>query len=106
MILIPALLAGCVTGPEAHKDLLAFLEAGKTTREQTFLTLGQPSGSFEQERILTYRLGQYGEKGYYLISPKVLLPSQAASWENVHFSLVLVFDEMGRLRTHQLVRVN
>lgn len=106
MILASALLAGCVTPPNARSDLLAFLEAGKTTREEAILKLGQPSGSFEQDRILTYRIGRYGEQGYFIISPKVILPAQGASWQNVRFSLVLVFDEAGRLRKHELVPVD
>lgn len=101
-----ALLAGCVTPPNARKDLLAFLEPGRTTREEVLLKLGQPSGSFEQEKILTYRLGQYGEEGYFIIAPKVFIPAQGASWQNVNFSLVIVFDEQGRLRKHELVKVN
>lgn len=106
LILISALITGCVTPPDARTDLLAFLEAGQTTREEVLLKLGQPSGSFEQDRIFTYRIGQYGEHGYFIISPKVVLPAQGATWQNVHFSLVLVFDELGRLRKHHLIRVD
>jgi hypothetical protein len=104
--LIAALLAGCAMPPNARTDLLAFLETAKTTREEAILKLGQPSGSFEQDRILTYRIGQYREEGYFVISQKVILPGQGASWKNVRFSLVLVFDEAGRLRKHELVRVD
>jgi hypothetical protein len=106
VILISALLSGCVTPPNARPDLLAFLETGKTMREEAILKLGQPSGSFEQDRILTYRIGQDGERGYFIISPKVILPAQGASWQNVRFSLVLVFDGAGRLQKHELVRVD
>lgn len=105
-ILISLLLTGCATPPNARTDLLAFLEAGKTTREEVLLTLGQPSGSFEQERIFTYRIGEYGEHGYFIISPKVVLPAQSTSWQNVQFSLVIVFDDQGRLRKQQLIRVD
>ena len=105
-ILISALLTGCVTPPNARKDLLAFFETGRTTREEVLLKLGQPSGSFEQDRILTYRIGQYGEEGYFIVSPKVVYTAQAANWQNVHFSLVIVFDEQGRLRKHELVKVD
>lgn len=105
-ILIFTLLTGCVTPPNARKDLLAFLEPGRTTREEVLLKLGQPSGSFEQEKILTYRIGQYGEEGYFIVSPKVFYPGQSASWQNVHFSLVIVFDGQGRLRKHELVKVD
>lgn len=99
-------MTGCVTPPNARTDLLAFFETGKTTREEVLLRLGQPSGSFEQERIFTYRIGQYGEQGYFIISPKFVLPAQAASWQKVQFSLVIVFDKQGSFRKHELVRVD
>lgn len=105
-ILMGMLGAGCVTTPNARQDLLNFMEPGRTTREEVLLRLGQPSASFEKEKIFTYRLGQYGEQGYYIISPKTILPAQGASWQNVHFSLVIVFDEEGRLRKHKLVKVD
>lgn len=105
-ILVATFLAGCVTPPYARKDLLTFLQIGKTTREEVLLELGQPSAAFERERILTYRIGQYGEEGYFVVSPKVVLPAQAPSWQNVHFSLVMVFDEQGRLQNHKLIRVD
>lgn len=99
------LLAGCATVPEGRTDLLDFLTVGKTTREEVILSLGQPSASFEHDRILTYRLGTSGEKAYYIVSPKTLIPSQAASWDNVTYSLVILFDDQGRYRKHQLVHV-
>jgi hypothetical protein len=36
----------------------------------------------------------------------VVAPAQAASWQNVRFSLVIVFDEQGRLRRHEMVKVD
>lgn len=77
-----------------------FLEIGATTRQQTILKLGQPSASFEQDTILTYRLGHEPEQGYYVVSPKAMLP-----WQSVRYSLVLVFDENGVLRKQNLVDV-
>lgn len=106
MAAVLLMFSGCVTPPHARKDLLQFFAIGKTTREEVLLRLGQPSASFEQDRIFTYRVGQYGEEGYYIISPKVVLPAQGASWQDVRFSLVIVFDEKGRLQKHQLVQVD
>src|ERR1041385_3973269 len=97
-LLLSILATGCVTPPAARKDLLDFLQPSTTTREEVLLTLGQPSGSFEKDRILTYRIGQQGEHGYYIVSPKVVVPAQSATWQNVHFSLVMVFDDQGRLK--------
>lgn len=105
-VLLSVLANGCVTPPNARPDLLTFLRTGETTREEVLLELGQPSASFERDRIITYRIGQYGEQGYYIISPRVVLPAQSASWQNVHFSLVIVFDEHGRLQNHKLIRVD
>src|SRR3972149_3560063 len=53
------LLTGCATAPplKGRADLLDFLTDGKTTREEVALKLGQPSGKFERENIVTYRLG-------------------------------------------------
>ena len=65
------------------------------------LKLGQPSASFEQDRILTYRVGEDSKQGYYLISPNPLRP-----WEQVHYSLVLVFDARGVLEKQSRVLVH
>jgi hypothetical protein len=94
-------LASCMpTVPFADPNLLSFLRMGETTRQDVLLMLGQPSASFEQERILTYRLGQDSTQGYYLVTP-----SQFSQWQNVHYSLVLVFDANGRLEKQRLVPV-
>lgn len=98
-------LTSCITRPPSRTDLFDFFNIGKTTREEIMLQLGQPSGSFENDRILTYRVGQYREEGYYIVSPKSALPTQGGSWAGVRYSLVIVFDEKGRLQKHQLVPV-
>jgi len=95
-------LAGCATPiPGASPDLLAFLQIGKTTREEVLLKLGQSSASFEHERILTYRIGEDPSQGRYVITPRAMMP-----WQKVHYSLVLVFDEDGRLQKQNLVKVD
>jgi hypothetical protein len=95
------IVAGCVTPiPGARPDLLTFLKEGQTKREEVIVTLGQPSGTFERDRILTYRVGHDSGQGYFIISPKEVEP-----WLFVHYSLVLVFDELGVLRTQRLVDV-
>lgn len=93
--------AGCATTiPGANPRLLDFLEVGGTTRQETVLKLGQPSASFEAESILTYRIGDEPKQGYYVISPKAMLP-----WQNVRYSLVLVFDKNGILQKKSMVDV-
>src|SRR6266404_9929626 len=92
-------LAGCATPiPGASPNLLKFLQIGKTTREEVLLKLGQPSASFEHELILTYRVGEDIKQGFYVVTPKAVMP-----WQQVRYSLVLVFDAGGILQKQNLV---
>jgi hypothetical protein len=101
-LLLLGFVAGCATPaiPGASQDLLKFLQTGQTTRQEVLLKLGQPSAAFEQEKILTYRLGQDPKQGFYVISPKAVMP-----WQTVRFSLVLVFDGGGVLQRQGQVAV-
>ena len=106
--LFPALtLVGCATVPlRGRADLLDFLADGKTTREEVVLKLGQPSGRFERENIITYRLGyEPKNNGYYLVEREAQ-PDGWPTWLRAKYSLVLVFDDKGVLRQHSLVEVN
>jgi hypothetical protein len=102
-------LTGCTTTPpplKGHPDLLSFVADGRTTKTEAIATLGQPSGSFESERILTYRLGfETRNNGYYVVEREAVV-SGWPTWSEAKFSLVLVFDEAGVLRKHSLVKVN
>jgi hypothetical protein len=102
LVLVLGFLVGCATTPipGASHDLLKFLQIGQTTREEAVLKLGQPSASFEQEKILTYRLGEDSKQGYYL-----MIPDARREWQGVHYSLVLVFDSGGVLQRQSLVAV-
>jgi hypothetical protein len=102
VVLLLGFLVGCATTPipGASHDLLKFLHVDQTTRQAVLLRLGQPSASFEQEKILTYRLGEDAKQGYYLI-----IPSATMQWRGVHYSLVLVFDSSGVLQRQNLVAV-
>ena len=101
-------LVGCATAPplKGRADLLDFLADGKTSREEVALKLGQPSGKFERENILTYRLGfEPKNKGYYVVEREAQ-PGGWPTWVRAKYSLVLVFDDAGVLRKHSLVEVN
>ena len=95
-------LSGCATHrvSEGDPQLLEFLMDGTTTREEIVLKLGAPSATFEQERILTYRLGGDEKQGYIIRTP----PPNGV-WVAVHYSLVLVLDGAGTLKKHSLVPV-
>jgi len=90
-------LTGCATEPIGNKQLLDFLQDGKTSREEVILHLAEPSATFEGGRIVTYRLDE--DTGGYTIQG-----AKGHGWSG-KFSLVLSFDEHGVLRRHSLVRV-
>lgn len=98
-VIYVSLLHGCISNsPQGDIDLLSFLAAGKTQRTEIMLRLGEPSAVFQEELILTYRLGGNEKQGYYIRQSR-------AGWEQEGYSLVLVLDEYGFLLSHALVRV-
>lgn len=103
-LLLFAFLVGCATtNPNASNTLLSFLQEGITTKEEVILHLGQPSGTYEAERILAYRVGKE-EAGYFLLDRANRI-EQRGGWAMASHSLVLVFDENNILRKQSLVPV-
>ena len=103
-----AFVAGCATAASRHasKTSLDFLEDGKTTKEAVILKLGPPPGTFEGEKIISYRLGKTKE-GYF-VSDRVADPYVPPVWFSGiegKFSLVLIFDENQILQKHSLVQI-
>ena len=104
-----ALLAGCSAAVrQSSKTSLEFLEYGKTTKDMVRSKLGPPTGTFEGDRIISYRLGKTKE-GYF-VSDRVAYPYEpvAPAWLSGiegKFSLVLIFDENQILQKHSLVQV-
>ena len=96
-IFLIMVLEGCATQPIGNKQLLDFLNDGKTTREEVLLHLAEPSATFEGGRIVTFRIDE--DAGGYVIRG-----AKGHGWSE-KFSLVLSFDEHGVLRRHSLVRV-
>jgi hypothetical protein len=82
----------------------AFLQEGRTTREEVLLRLGTPSAQFQEARVLSYtyltlpsgrflRMGRFWDP----ISRRAVFRGQG-----VH-DLMLAFDERGVLRQQALV---
>jgi hypothetical protein len=97
--LLAILLTAC--GSQAQRGdtaLLDFIVDGETLRSDVVLTLGQPSASFEDDAILTYRIGGNEKQGYFV-------RGENGTWNDTRFSLVLLFDDDGKLTTHSMVRV-
>jgi len=101
LVLLAGLLAGCATTATLPADphLLDFLRDGQSTKETVVLKLGQPSTVLESGRILTYRVGQEKDRGYFVRE------ASATNWFELKFSLVLVFDPSEVLERHSLVEV-
>jgi hypothetical protein len=91
------LVTACMPSPIGRADLLSFIEDGKTTREQAYLILGEPTATFEGERILCFRLGR-DEGGDFVIG-------KDSGFRSVRTSLIMAFDEHGVLMKHSLVQV-
>lgn len=93
------LLAGCATGAQlGDSTLLDFISDGQTTRTEVILSFGQPSATFEKERIHTYRIGGDSESGYFI-------RDTPGTWYETSFSLVLVYRADGTLQSHSLVKI-
>jgi len=101
-------LGACAAAPlKGNATLLDFLMDGKTSRAEVLTTLGQPSGRFENDQILTYRLGfEAKNSGYYVVEREVMPTATWPTWMQAKYSLVLVFDDTGVLSKHSLVKVN
>jgi hypothetical protein len=89
--------------PDLH--LLDFLADGRTTRAEVLLRLGEPSATFEGERILTYRIGRSREGERWVHARELLAGRPRGSGVVGQESLVLVFAADGRLEKHALVAV-
>lgn len=96
-LFLAVLLGACATTPLGRSDLLGFIRDGQTTREETYLHLGEPTAFYEGGRIMSFRLGEDGG-GYFLLA-------KSPGFSGVRSSLILVFDESGVLKRHALVQV-
>jgi hypothetical protein len=114
LIILSTLLISCTTLPqdlyvdisEVHKKQLTFIEDGRTSKEDVYLKLGIPSGQFNNNTILAYRLTMGKDEQLTPVSQErdITLP-YAYQWRLANFTLVLVFDEQDILTKHSLIRV-
>lgn len=111
-LLLPLLVGCATTSPlaektaekSAEKTFLESLEDGKTSKQMVILKLGQPSATFEGERILTYRIGK-DDYGFFALDRLTGEFVRNVSWTGTKFSLVLIFDENNVLQKHSMVQV-
>lgn len=102
-------LGGCSSKPkrlDAGQVRAAIPEIQRegTPRETILRSLGEPTSSFENGRLVTYRL-QHAEKGDKIqpVWPTGEEQTPIASWHDVDYSLVLIFDESDRLEDVSII---
>ena len=99
LVVVAIGLSACGSAPiRGSATLLDFLKEDATTREQVIVELGDPTAAYDGSKIMTYRLNR-DDGGYYLVR------NLSLGWANAPFSLVLVFDDKGLLRTRSIVAV-
>jgi hypothetical protein len=93
-------LSGCVSQRAAlpRKDLLDFLVDGRTLCSDVTAHLGTPSQSYQDGRLITYRIAEDG-KGRFAV---VFSPAQEY-WIRANQSLVITCGSDGVVTRHALV---
>jgi hypothetical protein len=105
------LVSGCAsqTPPakvaEIEQQHLSFVLDGSTTREQALLQLGIPSGQFEGERIMSWRLSYDGKELRPLAAARASEDPRYTVWTGPTYNLVLVFDLRNLLQSHSFIEV-
>ncbi len=99
LFFLPFLLIACaqfyVNDIELQQKWLAFLEDGKTDREEIVLRLGRPESQFENGRIWIYAM---------LLNEEGKLEVRKERYFHWQYNLVLVFDG-DVLKRYSLLRV-
>jgi len=111
-IIMALLNVGCATprikpiDKMDFSDRLSFLINGVTTREEVLLKLGEPSGRFEGERILTYMLSIDNNKKLRVLPRQLAInyyDPRLYALNSMVCSLVLVFKENNILEKSELI---
>lgn len=81
-----------------EQNLLGWSPAeGLTSQEEVIARYGEPSETFEDGRILTYR--------FVTNASGKLEPTSAPWWPPLSYNLILVFDSCGSLVRHSFLRI-
>ena len=97
------LAAGCAGSPTKSSNptkpiSFDFLNHGPVARALIIDTLGPPYATFEDGRVLAYRVSKK-DAGY--------VPAPLTDrWAGTDFDLILVFDAAGQLQQHNLVDIH
>ena len=113
LIVLGCVLCGCGAQPRApthdqiEKGPLSFLQDGTTTREDVLLRLGTPTGQFEGDRILTFRLAISRALEVRPASRVALTyrHDDQGVWNGTTHELVVVFDGKNVVQKHRLIQI-
>ena len=90
---------------EIEQQHLSFVRDGITSREQALLQLGIPSGQFEGERIMSWRLSYDGKALHPVAAERASEDPRYTVWTGPTYNLVLVFDLRNLLQKHSFIEV-
>jgi hypothetical protein len=95
-----------VRRPPPHPQTwLAFVCDGTLTRDQAILKLGEPTGRFEQDRILTWLISADKDGTVSPVQRTVVPDTLTLNCGHAQFSLVMVFSG-DVLQRHSIVPLN
>ena len=93
------------------QKVFPFIEVEKTTKDEVFLKLGEPSGQFEGGRILTYAMN-FSEKEGFRVDYEREFVTHCRWFQRLNtsvgkaeYNLILVFDDKNILSKYNLLRV-
>jgi hypothetical protein len=115
------LLCACAPQPTLRPVQLEFLQSAPVTRASVDAHLGTPSATFDQDRVVAYRLTETPQ-GYFVVPPSIdalsqkqlkgsTSPSSAnfrapIDWQGITHDLVLAFDESGVVAEYRLIAIH
>ncbi|HZK81441.1 MAG TPA: hypothetical protein VFC46_10250 [Humisphaera sp.] len=105
---VPLLMlsTGCQPTPaELSSKPVAFLRSGKVSEDDLLLHFGTPTGRFENDRVLTWRLGLTYMRELGPASRSVLPFGDGADWQDTLYDLVVVFDGNQTMKRFRLIPV-
>jgi len=113
-------LCGCASHPTPPRPVqLEFLQTAPVTRASVDAHLGTPSATFDQDRVVTYRLTETPQ-GYFVAAPSIDAVSEnhpkgttspggfraPIDWQGITHDLVLAFDETGIVSEYRLIAIH
>ncbi|HZK81440.1 MAG TPA: hypothetical protein VFC46_10245 [Humisphaera sp.] len=111
--LLVLLSGGCIQSPptpdEISRGPLAFLQPGMVSEADLLLRFGAPTGRFEGDKTITWRLGRTADGIIGPASRVVTLivtdDNSPKDWGGTLYDLVVVFDEHQMLKRYSLLAV-